>query len=63
MIAICICIICALSIFLTWRMEYWIRKARRLENELYITQVRLHNLQEDVFELKYEGDKENGNEI
>lgn len=61
MIAICICILCAILIFTTWRLELLARKAKKLENELYIAEIRLHNLQEDVFELKYKGDNENGN--
>ena len=58
MIKLCICIICAAIIFLTWRLEFLIRKVRRLENELYVTQVQLSNLEEDVFDLKYEGEEQ-----
>lgn len=60
MIKLCICIICATIIFLTWRLEFLIRKVRRLENELYVTQVQLSNLEEDVFDLKYEGEDNEG---
>ena len=60
MIAICICILCAILIFTTWRLEHTLKRVRRLEDDLYITQVELHNLRNDVFELKYKGDKENG---
>ena len=60
MIAICICILGVISIFFTWRLEHTITRVRRLESELYVTQIRLHNLKEDISALKYKGENENG---
>ena len=53
MIAICICILCAIIIFLTWRLEKVVRKADWFECELFATQVELDNLRSDVEDLKY----------
>ena len=56
MIAICISIICAILIYTTWRVEFLVRKTRRLESELFVAQVELHNLKDDVSALMYKGE-------
>ena len=53
MIAICISILCVITIFLTWRTEKSKREIKRLKDELYVTQVQLANLRSDVEDLKY----------
>ena len=53
MLAICFCILCAITMYLTWRLERVVRKSNWLENELYATQVELENLRSDVEDLKY----------
>ena len=53
MLAICISILCAIIIYLTWRLEKTVRRTDWLENELYATQVRLDNLRSDVEDLRY----------
>ena len=54
MLAICISILCAIIIYLTWRLERVVRKANWLENELFATQMQLENLRSDVEDLKYQ---------
>ena len=54
MLAICISILCAIIIYLTWRLERVVRKADWLENELFATQMQLENIRSDVEDLKYQ---------
>ena len=58
MIEICISILCAIIIFLTWSIEALKRKISRLETDLFIAQVEIHNLKEQKDEQMY---KENFN--
>lgn len=53
-LTICACILCVITIVLTWRTEKSKREINRLENELYVTQVQLENLRSDVEDLKYQ---------
>ena len=53
MLAICISILCAIIIYLIWRLEKTARSTDWLENELYATQVELNNLRRDVEDLRY----------
>lgn len=52
-LTICACILCAVSIFLTWRTEFSKREIKRLRDELYITQVKLENLRSVVEDLSW----------
>lgn len=56
MIAICIAVLCAILIFTTWRIEYWIRRAKRLERELFFLQI---NSLLKTIEIKGENKNEN----
>ena len=53
-ISICVCILCAIAIFLTWRTEFSKRKIKRLENELRIAQVKLDCLYRTVENLSWD---------
>jgi hypothetical protein len=48
MIAICISVLCAILIFTTWRLELLARKTKKLENELFMAQVKLKILQDNI---------------
>lgn len=54
MIEICMCILCAVLIFLTWRTEVSKTKINRLEDELSIAQREIRNLKEQKDEQKYQ---------
>ena len=53
-ISICICILCAIVIFLTWRTEFSKRKIKRLEKEMRITQVKLESLERTIENLSWD---------
>lgn len=53
-LAICTCVLCAVSIFLTWRTEFSKREIKRLRNEMYITQSQLENLKGIVEDLSWD---------
>ena len=59
-LTICTCLLCAVSIFLTWRTEFSKRKIKRLENELYIAQSQLENLRGIVDDLSWKIGGHNG---
>ena len=53
MLAVFFSILCAITMYLTWRLEKTVRRVDWLENELYATQVELENLRSDVEDIKY----------
>ena len=53
-LAICICILCAVSIFLTWRTEFSKREIKRLRYEMYIVQSQFENLRGIVEDLSWD---------
>ena len=53
-LTICTCILCAITIFLTWRTEFSKREIKRLRDEMYIVQSQFENLRGIVDDLSWE---------
>lgn len=59
-LTICTCVLCAVSIFLTWRTEFSKRKIKRLENEMRIAQITIDSLKRTIENLSWDLDLKGG---